>query len=177
MARAIELFFDRTTDTEIRRLWKVLDDAGLPSLRTRTHRHHRPHVTLAVCDALDTRLRGRIRDCFEPSSLPVLRLGSLGIFPGDERVLYLLATPTDELLGLHDRVVGELAEDEVEVWEHYRRGRWVPHCTLAQELPDDRVGDAVDLLRGWGPWDAPVAGVGLTDTETGEVETLIRADT
>jgi hypothetical protein len=46
------MYFDDQADAAVRRLWQRLADAGLPSLATRTHRQHRPHVSLAVAESL-----------------------------------------------------------------------------------------------------------------------------
>lgn len=52
VAHAIEMYFDDQADAAVRRLWLLLAGAGLPSLATRTHRRHRPHVSLAVAESL-----------------------------------------------------------------------------------------------------------------------------
>ena len=44
MAQALEFFFDGEADTAVRALWQRLERAGVPSLATRSHRRHRPHV-------------------------------------------------------------------------------------------------------------------------------------
>jgi hypothetical protein len=53
VAHAIEMLFDDQADAAVRSLWRTLSGAGLPSLATLTHRRHRPHVSLAVCESLD----------------------------------------------------------------------------------------------------------------------------
>ncbi|MHB1431893.1 MAG: hypothetical protein ACYCVZ_07245 [Streptosporangiaceae bacterium] len=52
MAHALEMYFDDQADAAVRELWRLLADAGLPSLATRTHRRHRPHVSLAIAESL-----------------------------------------------------------------------------------------------------------------------------
>jgi hypothetical protein len=46
------MYFDEDADADVRRLWQRLADAGLPSLAVRTHRRHRPHVSLIVAESL-----------------------------------------------------------------------------------------------------------------------------
>lgn len=172
MGDAIELFFDSGADRDVRSLWSSLESVGIGSLETRTHGHHHPHVTLAVADAIPDHARAAIRDCFD--ELPEIRLGSVGIFPGDDRVIYLLATPTSELLALNRAVTNVLLAAPVEVWPHYVPGQWVAHCTLAQTVPAGRLGVAIDALDGWDPITAAVVGVNITDTESGELTPIIR---
>ncbi len=51
-AHAIEMYLDDEAEADVRRMGQLLADAGLPSLPTPTHRHHRPHITLAVAESL-----------------------------------------------------------------------------------------------------------------------------
>ena len=48
MALAVCLLFDRRTDRLLRALWDRLEDLGVPTLRSHTHGHHVPHLSLAV---------------------------------------------------------------------------------------------------------------------------------
>jgi 2'-5' RNA ligase len=171
VAHAIEMFFDDQADTEVRRLWQVLAGAGLPSLATRTHRRHRPHVSLAVCESLDsadlTRLRAVLADRH-----PVLELHVLGVFPGPDGVLFLGVPATMNLLALHAEAHEALAGQPVTHWPYYLPGNWVPHCGLAQDLDSDGVAEAFRLLHGYRPVTATVTSAGITDTSTGNVTPL-----
>src|SRR4029453_3495323 len=54
MGHAVELLFDPTPEAAIKGLWARLETAGLPSLASRTHRRHRPHISLSVAERIDT---------------------------------------------------------------------------------------------------------------------------
>ena len=111
----------------------MLADTNLPSLRTRTHRRHRPHVSLTVTESLGdadlTVLSGTLAN-----RQPVLDLYVQGTFPGDG-ALFFSVVVTAELLNLHRSVHESLREQPVQHWPHYLPDRWVPHCTLAQDQP------------------------------------------
>ena len=172
VAHAIEMFFDDQGAAEVRRIWDILADHGLPSLATRTHGRHRPHVSLAVTESLIDADLGELRSLLTKSR-PTLNLSSIGFFPGGEGVLFLGATVTIELLTLHRRVHAALTDPPIARRPYYLPGNWVPHCTLAQGLSSDERARAVELLDAFEPVVAAVSAVGVIDTTTGEITTLI----
>jgi len=167
MAHALELFFDPTTEGEVKWLWARLEAAGLPSLATRTHRRHRPHVTLVVADRIEpTRLDG-VRDCLAPTHLDVT-LYSPAVFQ-NSGVLYLSGVPTMALLRLHQEVHSALRGSLVKPWSTYAPDTWVPHCTLAQDLDRHQLARGIELLHDQRIIQTHVTAAGLLDTKTGEV--------
>jgi len=165
------MFFDDQADAQVRRLWALLVDAGLPSLATRTHQRHRPHVTLTVTESLtDADLSG-VRQAVCDADV-VLDLPTLARFPSPGGVLFVGVVVTAPLLALHERVHEALRSQPVTHWPHYLPGRWIPHCTLAQDLDRQQMADAVKLLHDVEPIRARVTSVGITDTTTGEISLL-----
>jgi len=108
-----------------------------------------PHVSLGVfrsavdVDILATCVAtlARVTEPFQ------LRLSAVGSFPGDEGVVFLALAPTERLLNLHHRFHAMLVEHGISTDPLYRPDRWVPHCTVAQAVPDERVGTAVERVR------------------------------
>lgn len=168
VAHAIEMFFDEHADAAVRALWQQLATAGLPSLATRTHRRHRPHVSLTVTESLEQADLVPVRSALA-GHLPAVLLDALGTFPGSEGALFLGTVVTGDLLTLHTRVHQALSGQPVTHWPYYLPGRWVPHCTLAQGLGRDEIAAAFRLLLGYQPIAAQVTSVGITDTVTGAV--------
>jgi 2'-5' RNA ligase len=109
MAHSVELFFDGEADEAIRSLWQALERAGVPSLASRTHRRHRPHVTFAMAGSIPPRTVEALRRDLAPLSLPDLWLYTLGTFPTRENVLWLGAVVDAELLAVHSAVHDVLA--------------------------------------------------------------------
>ncbi|HEV2376901.1 MAG TPA: 2'-5' RNA ligase family protein [Streptosporangiaceae bacterium] len=171
MAHAIEMFFDEQADAAVRGLWQRLADAGLPSPATLTHRQHRPHVSLTVASSLGGVDLGPLRAVLA-SRLPTLRLNVLGAFPGPERVVFLGAVVTSELLACHASAHAALAGQPVGHWPYYLPGNWVPHCTLTWGLDTAQAAQAFMLLRDFQPIVAVVTSAGITDSETGEITLL-----
>ena len=165
------MFFDEHADAAVRALWQQLATAGLPSLATRTHRRHRPHVSLTVTESLDQADLAQVRSVLA-GHLPAVLLDALGTFPGSEGALFLAIVVTEDLLALHARVHQALSGQPVTHWPYYLPGRWVPHCTLAQGLGRDEIAAAFRLLPGYQPIAAQVTSAGVTDTVTGAVTPL-----
>ena len=167
MGHAVELLFDPTTEAAIKGLWARLETAGLPSLASRTHRRHRPHISLAVAERIETGQLQDARDCLAATHLDVT-LYAPAVFPGPG-VLYLSVVPTLALLRLHEEVHAALAESIIGPRDGYAVGAWMPHCTLAQDLAQAELARGIDLLHDQPPVTAHLASAGLLDTTTGEV--------
>jgi 2'-5' RNA ligase len=167
MAHALELFFDPDSEAEIKQVWNRLEAAGLPSLATRTHRRHRPHVTLVVAERIEAARLQDSRDLLAAKHLDVT-LHSLAVFERSG-VLYLSVVPTLALLRLHQQVHAALHDSMVTPWEAYSVGAWMPHCTLAQGLTREQLSRGIDVLHDQPVVEAHVTGAGILDTKTGEV--------
>jgi hypothetical protein len=169
MAHAVELLFDPIAEMTVRDLWAQLESAGLPSLATRTHRRHRPHVSLIVAEHIHPGQLQGSRERLAARHLDVT-LHSAGVFPR-KGVLYLNVVP-------HPRCSNCTRRSSAR-WLTARWGcgtptRWAlgyRHCTLAQGLTRAQIARAIDLLH-----DQPqpvvtahVASAGLLDTTTGKV--------
>ena len=90
-----------------------------------------------------------------------LDMDFVGQFVG--RVLWLGVTVTDPLLAHHRMVHERLAERGIEVWEQYRPGRWVPHCTVSLRVPNPVMGQAVRRCLEMLPLSATVVGAAVAD--------------
>ncbi|MGC4044464.1 MAG: 2'-5' RNA ligase family protein [Armatimonas sp.] len=144
MPYAIVLTLDARAEENIRRLWDGLADAKLAAALRDGGAI--PHLTMAVfkelpdpvglVDALDT---------IQATELN-LTMGHIGVFPGEEGVVFAGVTLTNELQELH-RTVHTLLEERVgERRAYYLPGRWVPHITLAIRLDGRERAAAVRWL-------------------------------
>jgi 2'-5' RNA ligase len=173
MAHSVELFLDREADEAIRSLWQRLERAGVPSLASRTHRRHRPHVTFAMAGSIPPRTVEALRRDLAPLSLPNLWLYTLGTFPTRENVLWLGTVVDAELLAVHSAVHDVLAGAVKQPFVFFLQGSWIPHCTLAQDLTPGQLAAGVEALHPVSPVIARISEVGITDTRTGEVDLLM----
>src|SRR5690242_20639761 len=98
MVQSVELVLDEAAETEIRRQWRMLAEAGLHSPTPQ----HRPHITVAVAREIWPRLDRTLAALpFRP--LPI-RLGGLLIFGARHPILVRLVVPTEELLTMQRRI-------------------------------------------------------------------------
>ncbi len=136
---AVELVFD----PEAARRLTVLQDrlAAIYGGSKITELGVKPHLSLNLfpdgepaflCDELEELARR-----FNP--FPV-QLDSVESFPTAEGVVYLAPDPNAELQAVHRRFHARLAAHGEPGHPYYRPGRWVPHCTVASEVPAQLIG-------------------------------------
>ncbi|WP_127498667.1 2'-5' RNA ligase family protein [Actinoplanes solisilvae] len=161
MVAALELYLDVDATRRVRTLWRALEDEGIPTLASLLNEKHRPHVSLAAARQLAP---DKVVDAL--AGLPVgrgltLDMDFVGQFVG--RVLWLGVTPTAPLLEHHRQVHERLDAAGVEVWDLYRPGRWVPHCTISMRVPNPQMAPAIRRCLEVLPLRATVVGASVTD--------------
>ncbi|HTF12788.1 MAG TPA: 2'-5' RNA ligase family protein [Asanoa sp.] len=161
MVAALELYLDTDATRRLRALWQALEAEGIPTLASLQDSKHRPHVSLAAASRLAPDAVAAALGHAPVGRGLVLDLDFVGQFVG--RVLWLGITPTAELLSRHQAVHDRLAAAGVEVWDHYRPGRWVPHCTVSLRVPNPLMGAAVRRCLEILPLRATVTGASVTD--------------
>ena len=158
MAEGVILLFDDRAERIVHGLWNALEDAGIPSLATHTHRRHQPHVTLVVADRVVPGGVAAIRG-------EQLQLVGPGVFGGDGGFLFLTVAPTRRLV--EEQAVLESACEDV--WPDYRPGVWLPHVTLAVGLTDQQLAEGMTICRAVPlPILASVREVSVADPDTGK---------
>ncbi|WP_033341855.1 2'-5' RNA ligase family protein [Catenuloplanes japonicus] len=161
MVAAIELYLDVDATRRIRTLWRSLEAEGVPTMAGLLGNRHRPHVSLAAAPRLDPEAVAAALDGLEVGVGLTISMDFSGQFVG--RVLWLGVTPTAELMAVHRAVHERLAAAGVEVWEHYRPDRWVPHCTVSMRVPNAQMAHAVRRCIEVLPLKAVITGAAVTD--------------
>ena len=147
MGYAIELFYDEASERAVRDIWDGLGTAlGQPSL---SELGARPHVSLAVYgDGLDTNgFPERLLEFARSIDSFDFTLSSLGTFPGQEGVVFLAPVVTRRLLEVHAQFHEVFSNHDDAGMGYYLPGNWVPHCTVAINLPAAEVIEAVAYGR------------------------------
>jgi 2'-5' RNA ligase len=167
---ALELYFDASVERRIRGLWDALENAGVPSLRSLLAGRHRPHLSLAVADALDAEAVREALAGFDP--VPSLRLSFqyAGLFVG--RVLWLGPAPSGELLAHQAEVWRRLRAGGITVSDLYAPGAWVPHCTASMRVPRSVLTDAMRVCLEILPIETALTRAAIADHSRGVYQLL-----
>ncbi|GGN78507.1 2'-5' RNA ligase [Actinoplanes lobatus] len=160
MVAAIELYLDVDTTRRVRNLWRALDAEGIPSLGS-LHQKHRPHISLAAAHRIDPHAVAEALSGFQVARPLPLSIDFVGQFVG--RVLWLGVTVTEDLLTHHRAVHDRLSAAGVDIWDHYRPGRWVPHCTISLRVPNPVMAPAVRRCLEYLPLQATITGAAVAD--------------
>jgi len=142
---SLELTFDEASDAAVRREWRALLDAGLPSQAQHKGASNRPHVTMLVRPSLEEVAGTGLEDM-----LPLdLTLGAPLLFGvGRSRVVARSIVPSVSLLHLHAAVHSRAGAPEGQ--DHTAPGAWTPHVTLARRVPLEGVAEALAVLADTG---------------------------
>jgi hypothetical protein len=159
MPFALELFFDPSTDREVREAWRSL--AKVSGSHYLEQNGVRPHVALAVFEATSEKVfHGWRKILSAADGVCALEEEGRGSFPAGISFVRLRRTPS--LMALHQRVMDFCDHASLQVSPHYRTDTWVSHCTLAQNFPAWRINEvdcASNELRFSCSW--TIASVGI----------------
>jgi hypothetical protein len=166
VALGVCLLFDEESDRALRRLWDRLEERGVATLRSHTHRRHRPHLSYVSLLRWDL---DAVRDVVEalPDRGPIdLTFDAIATFRRG-RAFLVPAAPAS--LVLRQQTVAEnVAATGAVMHHHYQVGRWLPHCSVAPRTRLDQLSTmaaaAYDVL----PLAVRISGAALIDNSTGE---------
>ncbi|XP_010928574.1 uncharacterized protein [Elaeis guineensis] len=156
---AVELYFDPALENQVLKAWNVLARRQISTQLIEMAA--RPHLTLLSSPSLDPlKLHSALRSLASRLDPLPLSLSSVGAFPsssssniaaggggGGGGVLFLAPTPSSALLHVHSQLCDALKKEGVELPEEFRPDAWVPHCSVAQDVPRSRMAEAFCILR------------------------------
>jgi 2'-5' RNA ligase len=92
----------------------------------------RPHLTFHVADSYEaTRIDEVLTSVAATTSPFEIETHGLGVFRGDEIVIYLHVSPNEAVREMHVRIWRDVGELATGVHPVYSAATWVPHVTLA----------------------------------------------
>lgn len=146
MGFAVEMYFDERTEKALRDLRKILTDAGIRPLLDEIG--DRPHISLAVFSQVDVDVLLEELSAFSKETRPLpITLSAIGAFATAEAVLFLTPAITQDLMDVHWDFHQMLGDLKMHPHAYYQPDRWVPHSTIAQNVQEEMVGSAFDVLR------------------------------
>ncbi len=163
MPFAIQLFFDPASDTAVRNLWAELASTGLPYPLSDSG--NRPHFSLAIYGEINTTVCADLLNSFAQNRAPfALSIASLGIFPGEQAVVFLAPIASPHLLDLQRQVHQLLQDTGALPSSYYLPGHWTPHCTLATRVPPQFISQAVTIGLGMSfPFPVSIEEIGVIE--------------
>ncbi|MEV6429816.1 2'-5' RNA ligase family protein [Nocardia sp. NPDC051463] len=156
MVQSVELLLDDAADTEIRRQWQLLADAGIPSVAAKTAETTRPHITIAVAKELWPRI-DHVLEQQSFRQFPV-RLGGLLVFGSRHPILVRAVVPSEQLLAVHRRIFSIVAQCPG-VPSNLHPDEWTPHVTLARRVSHQQLGEAVHVVARDRDFPATIVGI------------------
>ncbi|KAL5725247.1 hypothetical protein ACHQM5_008411 [Ranunculus cassubicifolius] len=143
---AIELYFDPALENQILKAWNVLARRQISTQLIEIE--SRPHITLLSSPFLDPpKLQSLIRNFSSKQEPLPLTFSTIGSFPNDGDILFLSPTPSLGLLQFQSQLCDLLKKENVEIGGDYMSDSWIPYCSVAQEVPRNRMAEAFCILR------------------------------
>jgi 2'-5' RNA ligase superfamily protein len=140
---AVELALDARSGGIVRDLWKDLSAHGVTWM---ADSGAEPHVSLAIWERIDRAPFAAEIARFAAETAPIpITLDAVSTFPGS--AIYLRVAHDPRLVELQRRVHARFDALASEPWAYYMPDQWVPHCTLAMEIPPARLDDALVVAR------------------------------
>ena len=165
MSRGVVLWPDDDTTHAVTDVWAALEADGIPTLASRTHRRHQPHVSLVVADDLVPESVLEVVGSVPRGPLRLL-VSSPGVFPGG--ILFLTCVPNAALLEEQRRVHDLVAPMANGLRDHFTPGAWSPHLTNAYDLDDAQLARAVPVVLDHLPIEGWLTRGGVEDGDSGE---------
>jgi 2'-5' RNA ligase len=103
------------------------------------------HLTLAVVETLPEDAASQLLDSADAHPLEPIRFPAWGVFPGERAVVFLTPLASDALRGLQ-RDCHDAASRFGTPCSHYHPESWVPHATLAVDVPGAELHRVVPCL-------------------------------
>ncbi|NLW11496.1 MAG: 2'-5' RNA ligase family protein [Clostridiaceae bacterium] len=145
MDYAVLLYFEEKADCLIDKWTQDLVKLGLNSRFAEIGM--KPHLTLAEFDLTDLGEVENLLKDFASWQQPVdLKFSSLGVFPGENSVLFLNPVVSERLVKLHQDLNSLLGKCCNDFSPLYTEEHWVPHCTLALDYDNDHLNQAMRYL-------------------------------
>ena len=166
MALAVCLLFDARSAQLMRELWSRLEDEGVSTLASHTHRRHHPHLSYVVLRSWDlTRVQDAL-DELPPAEPVTLSVHGTLAFPRGRAALAPAITADVALR--QRRIVTALAATGADVHRNYQAGQWVPHVSVATRAQGTKLATVARAVADVLPLTMRVDLAALVDSSTGQ---------
>jgi len=119
------------TRSEILKLW---DEASIFEAKgSMQELGYPPHLTLAVFEQSPGDVSAIMAEVFSAQKKLSITFDAVKYFDNETMVLWAKPRSNHALSDIHSRLHSHF--DRLSCHEHYRVGRWVPHCSIATKVP------------------------------------------
>lgn len=135
--------FDDTTEKLVKKLWKELKDKSI-SFYAYEVEDRRPHITLASYNRLNKpNFIEQMETFYEDKSAIEITFSTIGSFLNSGALFYSPIV-TKGLIELHSNHHNNFEEFNDDPNSLYLPDNWIPHCTIANRLPPEKLSEAFD---------------------------------
>ncbi len=143
MPYGISLKSGGVTATRIMKLW---DEASVfEPVGSMQELHYPPHLTLAVFPEYPGDVGAIMAKVFSSHASLLITFEAVTYFDNDLMVLWAKPCFNQTLLDLHGALHNHF--DPLICHQHYRVGKWVPHCSLATKVPHSSKSAAIEWAK------------------------------
>jgi 2'-5' RNA ligase len=140
---AVELELDGESGAAVRDLWRALSDIGVTWM---AQSGASPHVSLAIWETIDRPRFEAELSRFAAETGPIgVTFDGAGSFPGG--TVFLRPVEDAALRALQRHVHARFASLGAGPWAYYLPEAWIPHCTLAMDVPPERLDEALGIAE------------------------------
>lgn len=167
MALGVCLLFNSRAERALWELCDRLEEIGVATLRSHTHRRHRAHLSYTVLVGWDlAAVRSAV--CALPDNGPIeIVFQAMGEFPRG-RICLTPAVPP-ELLTRQQAVTEAVTGAGAVVHKHYAADNWLPHCAIAPRVRLEQLPVVAARINDVLPLRAMIAHAALIDSATGQL--------
>lgn len=143
MPYAISLKCLNDTASPILRIWDEASSFEVSA--SMANLNYPPHLTLAIFPDRPGHVGEVLENLFASQPTLSVFFEDVGTFENDVVVLWARPRHNASLVELHEKLHRHF--DPASCDEHYRPGRWVPHCSLATKVPPSAAKAAMEWAR------------------------------
>jgi 2'-5' RNA ligase len=145
MPFAVVLFFDKSQSQPFD---TVIEELAVKKVAPFMFEESVPHVTLAIYDDLNcSECKEKIEDFTSEHKKVTLVFSHVGLFKSKMNAVFAAPIVTESLLQFHRLFHNYFKDDGIGSWENYFPGKWIPHCTLAFNVADNKIDQAFSICR------------------------------
>jgi 2'-5' RNA ligase len=166
VALAVCLLFDGKSERAIRALWDRVEELGVRSMSSHTHRKHVPHVSYAVLRSWDLSAVTAAVAGLGAGPPVELTFDGVGLFRRGRT--WLVAGAGAEFVARQERVVDAVVATGADLHKHYVPGTWLPHCSLAPRVTLTQLSLVASAVLDVIPLRAKLEHAALINSATGD---------